>query len=108
MKDKPNFESIFKAADLAGNHAGSALNVGWYPCGFAWVTLKPANSPAANWVKKHGEEIGIYSHKAYGGGLEIWIRDHEQSMVRKETHAKVMAEVLVAHGIPASWGSRID
>jgi hypothetical protein len=72
-------------------------------CGFAWVLINPANSSIAIHAKKQG--IGS---KAYGGGLSIWIHDHNQSMERKMAHADAFAGVLRDAGIEAYAQSRMD
>ena len=72
-------------------------------CGFAWVLINPANSSIAIHAKKQG--IG---RKAYGGGLSIWIHDHNQSMQRKKAHADAFAQVLRDAGIEAYAQSRMD
>jgi hypothetical protein len=74
------------------------------PCGFAWVNIYPATSSFARWLAKNG-----HASKAYGGGMQIWISDHGQSMQRKEAHARAMAEVLTRDlGVTAYAGSRMD
>lgn len=72
-------------------------------CGFAWVTVRPANSSFALWLKK--QQLGS---KAYHGGLQIWVHQFNQSMERKEAYAHAFASVLTAHGISAYAGSRLD
>ena len=73
------------------------------PCGFAWVTIRPANSVAGKFAAKlPGWKL------AYGGGMQFWVGDYNQSMVRKEAFAHAFAATLVAHGIVASSGSRMD
>lgn len=72
-------------------------------CGFAWVTVRPGNSPFANWLKK--QKLG---RTAYGGGVCIWISAHGQSVDRKTAHARAMSRVLEAAGIQATSGSRLD
>lgn len=72
-------------------------------CGFAWVNVRPGNSPFANWLKKNG-----YARPAYKGGVEIWISDYNQSIARKEAHAMAMAKVLKDGGIDAYGDSRLD
>ena len=65
----------------------------WYVpngvCGFAWVSIGPANHPFCRWLKKNG-----CARNAYGGGLYIWIREHGQSYERKLAHAEAMAQVI--------------
>lgn len=73
------------------------------PCGFAWVKVRPGNSPFANWLKKN--DLGS---KAYDGGVDIWVSDFNQSMVRKEACANAMAKVLSEAGIKAYSASRMD
>ena len=77
--------------------------VGDGPCGFAWVTVKPGTSSFAKWLVKQG-----YASKAYGGGVQIWISEHNQSLERKTAHARVMAERLREYGFKAYSNSRID
>jgi hypothetical protein len=75
------------------------------PCGFAWVTVRPGNSSFARWLTHHS-----IARKAYRGGVEIWIKEFEQSVERKQVMARVMAEHLTATlGIEGiSHGSRLD
>ena len=72
-------------------------------CGFAWVHISPGTHSFARWAKKLG--IG---HKAYYGGLDLWVHEGGQSMERKMAWASAAATVLKAYGIPASTGSRMD
>lgn len=74
-----------------------------FPCGFAWVNIRPGNSPFANWLKKHG-----YASKAYEGGVTIWISAYGQSMRKKEAYANAFAEFLRTQGITAYAHSRMD
>lgn len=73
-------------------------------CGFAWVKIRPGNSPFARWLKKTGKVRGA----AYNGGVDIWISDYNQSYERKRAHADAMAEVLRDAGITAFADSRLD
>lgn len=131
MASKKNiawFEEILAEADAAGKAAVEKLNVvpmvvsshvnqlddnspvvkQWYVpdgvCGFAWVNVKPGNSPFANFIKAKG----IGRADSYEGGVRISISDYNQSLQKKEAHAIAFAEVLQAHGIKASGMSRID
>ena len=76
-------------------------------CGFAWVKVSPGNSKFANWLKKRG-----YARPAYGGGVDIWISDYNQSVARKEAHAYAMARVLseglADERVRIYAGSRLD
>ena len=73
------------------------------PCGFAWITVKPATQSFAKWLKKN--DIG---HKSYYGGWDIWIGEHGQSMEKKIAHAKAMCDYLKEAGITCHVGSRMD
>lgn len=72
-------------------------------CGFAWVNIVPGNSKLANWLKKQG-----LARKSYYGGVDIWISDYNQSMQKKEAHARAMAQVFREHGFKAYPMSRMD
>jgi hypothetical protein len=111
------FTTIWRDAGLAAHVAVQALDVKPMTviagqvayhvadgvCGFAYVTIKPATGAFVQWLK--GRSIG---HKSYYGGWEISIPHYGQSMQRKEEHARVVAEYLTDHGIPAGYYSRID
>lgn len=111
-------QRIFDVAMHAGLNAGNAVNptpmhlrgggksfvVSEGACGFAWVTIRPANCRFANFLKKKG-----LARNAYGGGVQIWISAHGQSIARKEAHADAMAEVIRSAGIERCYaGSRLD
>lgn len=72
-------------------------------CGFAWVNVKPGNSSFARWLVKND-----YAMKSYYGGVDIWVREFNQSMERKEAAAAAMARVLSEAGIRAYSMSRMD
>jgi hypothetical protein len=72
-------------------------------CGFAWVTIRPGTSRFAKWLVQND-----LASKAYGGGVQIWIGAYNQSMQKKEAHARAMAKVFQAAGISATAGSRMD
>jgi hypothetical protein len=71
-------------------------------CGFAWVSF-PGNIPFGRWAKQQR-----LASKHYPSGLCFWIGEHNQSMARKEAHARAMAKVLQEAGIKAYAGSRMD
>lgn len=72
-------------------------------CGFAWVVIRPGNSPAANYAKKF-----LGARKDYYGGVSINVSAYGQSMTRKESYAAAFARVLAAAGIKAYSNSRMD
>lgn len=121
------FRGLYQAADEAGQEAVRKLTVvpmvvtgpvgldneplegckSWYvedgACGFAWITVRPGNSPFANWLKKNG-----LGSKAYYGGVQIWVSQFNQSIQKKEAYAEAFAAKLSEYGITASAGSRLD
>jgi len=72
-------------------------------CGFAWVTVRPANSSFAKWLLCNN-----LARVGNDGGAAIWISHYNQSMQRKESHAEAMATYLRKVGIKAYAGSRMD
>lgn len=72
-------------------------------CGFAWVTVRPAFSPFAKWLKKNK-----YADNGWNGGMTIWISDFGQSYERKMAGARAAAEVLRSAGIQAYSDGRLD
>lgn len=100
------YEMIWQKAEEAGKKAANALNkdIMSYPCGFAWVRVKPANSTFAKWLVSNN-----YAMKdSYQGGVLIWVYDYNQSADHKEAHACAMANVFEEFGIKCSAGSRLD
>jgi hypothetical protein len=74
------------------------------PCGFAWVSIKPANSAVAKYLVAAGRA----RKNSYEGGVQIRVSDYGQSIARKEAYARAYAEVLSGAGIRAYSASRMD
>lgn len=72
-------------------------------CGFAWVNVAPGTCAFARWLVKQK-----LAHKAYYGGVDIWVSEYGQSMEKKMMYAAAFAKVLNEHGITAYAGDRID
>lgn len=74
-------------------------------CGFAWIKVRPGNSSFAKWCVKNKN-----AHKAYDGGVDIWVGDYNQSYDRKMAYASAFARniamTLSLSGITA--GGRLD
>lgn len=112
-----NYRALASQADAAGRAAAEAVNprpmtvvgggqeyfVADGVCGFAWVVVKPGNSPFARFAKQN-----LRAHKHYYGGVEIWVSGYGQSMQRKEAYASAYADVLRNAGIQAYSQSRMD
>lgn len=78
----------------------------WYPCGFAWVNIKPARGPLVKMLKA----LQIGSTDSYNGGYTVWNPSDNptQSMEAKAAGARAFAKVLVDAGFNATIGTRID
>ena len=72
-------------------------------CGFASVTVKPANSKFAKFLVANG-----LGRKSFNGGVSMSVRDFNQSLTKKEAYAYAFASVLNEHGIKAYVDSRMD
>lgn len=72
-------------------------------CGFAWVVIRHATCSFARWLAKNG-----LGGRGYGGGCHVWIREHNQSLERKDMHAEAMAKVFKDAGLYAIACSRMD
>lgn len=102
-------EEIVNEAFAAAKHATEnciAANPDvWYPCGFAWVIIRPARGPLVTFLKKAkiGDK-GVYS------GWQIWNPSghNTQWMDAKYYGAQAFAEVLKRHGYNCTPYSRMD
>ena len=108
MATKPNVDSIIDEALLAAHEASIKAEgefINWYPCGFAWVTIKPAHSKLAKRLIER--DIG---HKGYDVGVSVWnpSRHHTQNMDIKYAGAIAFAEVLQKYGVKAVADCRMD
>jgi hypothetical protein len=127
MKNASEFAAIFAKAYAAGLAAGNAVTPipmlvqehanplndaspvkkSWVVpdgvCGFAWVVIKPATTAFAKWLKATGK-----ASAAYGGGLQVWVGEFNQSLTKKEAFAGAFARVLTDAGFKAYSQSRMD
>jgi len=77
----------------------------WYPCGFAWVDIKPARGPFVAFLKVN--KIGHIG--TYGGWCVYNPSDNmTQWMDAKYIGALAFAQTLQRYGINATAVSRID
>lgn len=99
-------QEIFNAAKIAADLAVSGAQDG-YPCGFAWVRIKPARGKFVKFLKDNN--VGRLSE--YGGYM-LWSSDvcsfTGQNMYVKEEGCFAFAEVLRANGINAFVQTRLD
>jgi len=68
-------------------------------CGFAWVMVSPANCQFANWLRKREMERrgGYDPYSEYYKAIMISVHEYNQSMTRKEAHARAMVDFLNQH-----------
>lgn len=79
-------------------------------CGFAWVSVTPAHKGTTRIGKQERAalEANGFSKDVYGKRYMRSISDYNQSMQKKEAHARAFAKVLSDAGIYAYAQSRID
>ena len=77
-----------------------------YPCGFAWVNIKPARGQFVKVLKK----MGIGRTDDFYGGYTIWNPSNHptQNMDAKEAGARAFAEELRKYGVKCSVSTRMD
>lgn len=98
-------ELAIKEAQKAAN-AHHALNPHWYPCGFAWVNIKPARGK----VVAHLKSLGLGRTDDYYGGYTVWNPSghSSQHMYTLEAGARAFADVLKSAGVKAYVSTRMD
>ena len=98
---------ILAEARAAGNRAVAGKADG-YPCGFAWLNIKPARGPFVKMLK----EMGIGRPDSYYGGYSLSSYDccnfNGQNMDVKDDGVSAFREVLRQNGITANVHTRID
>lgn len=105
-----NISEIVQEAQDAARSATQAYlkSIGGdnYPCGFAWVRIKPARGPLVT----HLKSIGLGKTDTFEGGYLVWnpSENHCQNMDAKHAGAYAFAEVLRRNGFKCSVGSRMD
>lgn len=100
---KIDFAQLHQEAHAAGC-AAAQQHITFGGCGFAWVLVKPGNSPFANWLK--AQDKASYSN--YHKGVMLWVSDYGQNTSQKYAYAAAYAHVLKKHGIKAFAESRLD
>ena len=78
-----------------------------FPCGFAYVVVKPARGKLVNELKKR--DVG-YVASWGGGGYHVWNPSHSplQNVDCKYAAAQAYAKVLQKYGFNAEANSRWD
>lgn len=105
-------ESIIKHAQTEANRFCKAYleqHLGGkdtYPCGFAWVNIKPARGQFVKILKK----MGLGSKDDYEGGWTVRNPGEYpgQNMDAKKAGADAFARILREHGLKAYAAERMD
>lgn len=98
-------EAFEAAAEATQAHIDANPGV-WYPCGFAWVNIKPARGKLVELLKDAGEGYT----DSYYGGYTVYnpSKHHTQWMDAKEKGCRAFVEVLKKYGIKGTSCTRID
>lgn len=108
IKSGPAY-AVRNADLLSGQPYGEPVGYMHDLCGFAHSTLRPANSPFANWIKKN--KLG--SKDSYAGGLWLNARPSApgplcQSITINEDFCSEFSRVLREAGYHSYMTSRLD
>ena len=113
MATKPDRAFMLKVIQEAQEAAAQATHdylakIGGdnYPCGFAWVRIKPARGPWVTLLK----ELKIGKTDDFMGGYMIWnpSGNHCQNVDAKEAGARAFQLVMEKYGVKWIVGSRLD
>lgn len=104
--EKLIIQEAFDAAVLAAKNLIDKNPDMWYPCGFSWVSIRPARGSFVAALK----ELGIGNVDSFEGGYTVYnpSGNSTQWMDAKERGSDAFATVLQKHGINAVVRSRID
>lgn len=112
MKHISPEELFAQARRLAKSSMEENINsVHWYPCGRAWVHIRPARGKFVSYLK----ENGIGRRDSYYGGYVVSAWDLTeipgpmcQSMTLAEFICRPVIDLFKENGITASMGTWID
>jgi hypothetical protein len=108
---KDEIQQIVERAVNAAQHRAIKMideNPGvWYPCGFAWVRIRPARGPLIAVLKEMG--IGKTAMDGEGGWM-VWNPSNHptQWMDAKYQGAQEFAKILRSYGFRAEADCRMD
>ena len=104
LKIKINL-ALKAAADAAQEMLDKNPGV-WYPCGFAWVKIRPARGPVVKALK----EMDLGAVDGYAGGFMVYnpSKNITQWMDAKAAGARAFADALKEMGVNAIVETRID
>jgi hypothetical protein len=102
-------KALQEAQEVAARHARAYVEQhgdNQYPCGFAWVNIKPARGLWITVMK----EIGLGRLDSYYGGWHIYnpSAHSTQNMEVKAAGAEAFAAELRKYGLKAEAKTRID
>ncbi len=105
-----NVKDLILEAQTQATNAANAyldkLGQDQFPCGFAWVNIKPARGPVVKALK----EMGIGRTDSYCGGYTVWNPSGNfcQNVDAKLAGARAFAKVLNDAGVKCIAESRWD
>lgn len=99
-------EEAFAAAREATSTMIAANPGSWYPCGFAWVRIRPARGKLVSALKD--KKLGRTDDFEGGFVVHNPSNNHTQWMDAKAAGARAFAAVLTKHGFKAHAETRID
>jgi len=109
----PSLNKVLSPAEIyiAARRAGDAAVFGGgdgYPCGFAWINIKPATGPFIKYLKS----INVGKRDEFEGGYRLSSYDccafSGQNVDVKAMGVEAFAAVLRANGIKANTYTRLD
>ena len=106
QKELDLLKRAFEAAEQATQNYLNEHPNDWYPCGFAWVKIRPARGRLVSALKE--QQIGRTNE--FEGGYDVWnpSNNSTQAMYAKEAGALAFAKVLREDGIKCSTHTRVD
>jgi hypothetical protein len=112
-----NFEEIYAKAREAANIAAASAPDHMWPCGFAWVRIRPRNNtpegPHLRSAVESFRNMNVGSKDSYEGGYRLSTHDYTsyngQNMDVKEVAARAFIKVFDEAGITGFYvQTRID
>lgn len=105
--DASSMDTLYRTALAAGNAAVVGKPDG-YPCGFAYVNIKPARGPFVNYLRQRGIGRSDSYHCGYTLSSYDCCNFNGQNVDAKEAGVRAFAEVLKKGGVVCTTFSRLD
>jgi hypothetical protein len=109
-------KEIYAEARAAADKAANSTPDQIWPCGFAWITVRPRNGhpngPILRALIKEFKAMNVGHKSLDQPGWMLWTNDYTsyngQNMDVKEAAANAFAEVFNSYGYPLDVNTRID